>query len=288
MNLVGKIFIVLILIMSVVFMAFSITVYATHKNWREAITNENATPDKPLGLAKQLQDAQKKNKELEDQKEKLTQQYNFEKAAKVQAVVKLETELGEMQKELKALELKAAELDKAKRTAEAAMNSTQTNATSFRTELESQRKTIREAQQDREKHFNEVVRLTDELNQAVNEREALKKRTDELAKDLAKADKVLRKFSLDKAKDYSVIPPTVEGIIRATPGANLVEISIGSDQGLLKGHKLEVYRTSAGQSAYVGRIEVVSLAPDRCVCKVDPNFQNSHMMVGDRVASKIE
>jgi len=72
------------------------------------------------------------------------------------------------------------------------------------------------------------------------------------------------------------------------PGAGLVEISIGSDQGLLKGHRLEVYRTSGGQSTYVGRIEVVSTAPDKAVCKIDPKFQNSNMMKWDRVASKID
>src|SRR5262245_53910145 len=35
MSLVGKIFTMLILIMSVVFMAFSMMVFATHKNWKE-------------------------------------------------------------------------------------------------------------------------------------------------------------------------------------------------------------------------------------------------------------
>ena len=50
MNLVGKIFVVLILVMSVVFMAFAMAVYATHRNWREVVVNEQAAPDKPLGL----------------------------------------------------------------------------------------------------------------------------------------------------------------------------------------------------------------------------------------------
>ncbi len=37
MNLVGKIFVVLIFVMSIVFAAFSIMVYATHTNWRQEI-----------------------------------------------------------------------------------------------------------------------------------------------------------------------------------------------------------------------------------------------------------
>ena len=35
MNLVGKIFTVLILVMSILFMGFAMMVYATHRNWRD-------------------------------------------------------------------------------------------------------------------------------------------------------------------------------------------------------------------------------------------------------------
>jgi hypothetical protein len=288
MNLVGKIFIVLILVMSVLFMAFAMAVYATHKNWQEVVMNPQATPDKPLGLAPQLKSTQEENQKLKDQNEKLKQQYDAEKAAKIQALTKLESEWREAKAELERLQAKQAELEKAKREAEAAMNATQTNATDYRKELESQRKTVEESQKDRDAHFKEVVRLTEELHEATNEKDLLKKRTDELAKDLAKADTLLRKFGLDKNRDYSGVPPKVDGLITATPGTGLVEISIGADQGLIKGHRLEVYRAGAGQSTYVGRIEVVSAAPDRAVCKIDPKFQNANMMVGDRVASKID
>ena len=49
MNLIGKIFVVLILVMSVLFMAFAMAVYAMHQNWREVVVNEQATPSKPWG-----------------------------------------------------------------------------------------------------------------------------------------------------------------------------------------------------------------------------------------------
>jgi hypothetical protein len=288
MNLVGKIFVVLILVMAILFMAFAMAVYATHKNWRELVQNEQPTPDKPLGLAPQLKRAQDENKKLNDENEKLKQQYDAEKAAKLQALTKLERDLEAVRGDLKTLEKKLAELEEAKRRAVAAMSSTQINATDYRKELDSQRKTIGEAQKDRDAHFKEVVRLTEALHQAANEKDLLTKRTDELAKDLAKADTLLRKFNLDKHRDYSDVPPKVDGVVTATPGAGLVEVSIGADQGLIKGHRLEVYRAGGGQSTYVGRIEVVSTAPDRAVCKIDPKFQNANVMVGDRVTSKID
>jgi hypothetical protein len=288
MNLVGKIFVVLILVMSVLFMAFAMAVYATHHNWREMVENEQPAPDKPLGLAKQLKDAKERNKELTDEAEKLKQQFDAEKAAKTQAVAKLENELKLAKDELSRLEAKHADLEKATREAVATMNATQTNTTDFRKELEGQRTTVENAHKDRDANFKEVVRLTDALNQAANEKDLLKKRTDELAKDLAKAEQVLRKFGLDKNKNLANVPPPVDGLITATPGAGLVEISIGSDMGLVKGHQLEVYRVGGGQSTYVGRIEVVKTAPDKAVCKIDPKFQNANILVGDRVASKIE
>ncbi len=290
MNLVGRIFIVAILVMSLVFMAFAMAVYATHKNWRDEVlrTQDQVAPGKPLGLKYQLAKAKADNAQLKTEADKLTQERDAEKEEKVQAVAKLQTELKLRQDELAALQAKQAELEKAQREAVAAMQATQANATDYRKELDTHRTTLENARKDRDAHFKRVTELTDQLNQAQNEEDLLKKRTAELAKDLAKADDVLRKHNLDKNTDYSKVPPIVDGIITATPGKGLVEISIGADEGLLKGHKLEVFRIGAGQSEYVGRIEVVQAAPDKAVCKIDPKFQNSNMMVGDRVASKIE
>ena len=66
MNLVGKIFVVLIAVMCLVFMSFAMAVYATHKNWKDVVEN----PDN--GLNKQLKDQDARNKELTAEKDKLT------------------------------------------------------------------------------------------------------------------------------------------------------------------------------------------------------------------------
>ena len=93
----------------------------------------------------------------------------------------------------------------------------------------------------------------------------------------------------DKNSDYkSKTPPQVDAIVTNVSGDGLIEISLGSDAGLREGHQLEVYRTDGGQSTYVGRVKVVRTDPSKSVCKVDPNFQKSNIMVNDRVASKIE
>jgi hypothetical protein len=61
MNLVGKLLVVLILVMSVAFMAFSVAVYSTHKNWMDVITNPNT------GYQVKLREQQAINQKLTEQ-----------------------------------------------------------------------------------------------------------------------------------------------------------------------------------------------------------------------------
>jgi chromosome segregation ATPase len=187
MNLVGKIITVSILVAAVFFMAVAMAVYATHKNWRDAIT----TPD--VGLQARYEAAQKKNKELTEEAAKLKQQFDAEKTAKMQALAKLEVELEAARAELRELDAKLADLQKSKVAVVAAMNETQTQTAAARKDLAVERTAVAEARKDRDAHFQEVVRLTDELNQAANEKDLLQKRTVELTKDVAKAEQVLQR-----------------------------------------------------------------------------------------------
>jgi hypothetical protein len=292
MNLVGKIFIVIILVLCLVFMALAMAVYTAQRNWREVVMlqKDQLTPGKQLGLKWRLEDAKHENENLNDEKAKLQKEYAAEKAARQQTLSKLQTELEIAKKDRKSLEAGRADLDKDKRDAVAAMAATQKNLTTYQQERDRQRTALIEAQKDRDAHFGKVVELTDQLNQEVNEKELLRKRTLELAKDLKKADEALQWHGLpDKNSDYqSKVPPKVDAIVTSVNGDGLIEISLGSDAGLREGHQLEVYRTGGGQNTYVGRVKVVRTDPSKSVCKIDPNFQTSNVMVNDRVASKIE
>ena len=291
MNLVGKIFIVVVFVLCLVFMALAMSVYTAQRNWREVVMlqKDQLTPGKQLGLKWQLEEAKKENENLNDEKAKLNNQYAAERAARQQALSRMQTELEIAKKDRKSLEAGRADLEKDKRDAVAAMNATQKNLTDFRQELDRQRTGKLEAEKDRDKHFGRVVELTDQLNQAVNEKELLRKRTLELAKDLKKADEALQWNGINKnAKFKDAKPPQVDAIVTSVLGDGLIEISLGSDAGLREGHQLEVYRTSGGQSTYVGRVKVVRTDPSKSVCKVDPNFQNSNIMENDRVASEIK
>ena len=235
-----------------------------------------------------MKNEQDRNKELTDQTEKLKQQYEPRRPPRSRPWPSWRTSWRLPRRELKTLEAKQAELEKAKREAVAAMNATQTNATDYRKEVEAQRTAVEEAQKGSRRPF-QGGRAADRGVEPGGQRKGTAAEADRgLGQGLGQGGQVLRKFGLDKNKDYSNVPPKVDGIITATagrrPGRNLDRLR----QGLIKGHQLEVYRIGGGQSTYVGRIEVVRTEPDRAVCKIDPKFQNSNMMVGDRVASKID
>ncbi len=77
----------------------------------------------------------------------------------------------------------------------------------------------------------------------------------------------------------------VTGIIeklQAGPG-RLLSISIGASDGLKVGHMLEVYR---GEK-YLGRIEVLTMEPNRAVCEVLPRYRRGTFQEGDMVTSKL-
>jgi hypothetical protein len=291
MNLVGKIFIVLIIVLALVYMAMTMAVYTAQRNWRDEVLRDRdkTGPGKELGLQWQLKDAQTTNAALKDEKAKLEKEYAAERVAAQQQLTKLQNDFVLAQKDRISLQAGRAELEKQTRDAVAAMTATQKNATDCRQERDKMRTLLAQAQLDRDKHFGEVVRLTNELNEAVNEKELLRKREGDLAKDLAKSDEALRWYGFDKNTDYkSKDPPKLNALVTSVHGDNLIEISLGSDAGLRKGHQLHIYRINGDKRVYVGHVEIVKTDPTVSVCKADPKNLNSNVMVNDRVTSTIE
>src|SRR5438270_11075995 len=91
MNLVGKIFVVLILIASTVFMTMGMMVYATHQNFEKAITDTKAK-DGHSGWKEQLTDAYAESAKLHGDNNKLQEQIIAINAAHLQALTKAENE----------------------------------------------------------------------------------------------------------------------------------------------------------------------------------------------------
>lgn len=286
MNLVGKILTVLVFILALVFASLTVAVYATHKSWRDVVLNEQAGPGKELGLQIQLKQAKQVNAVLKDAQAKLAQELDSEKVSKRDALTKLEQKVKDLADERDRLQKEKDALDEAQRTAVSGMQASQQTLAGLRKEVEGLRDEVRAVRKERDDQFKQVVQKTDQLHQAVNEAKRLKDRTDVLAKDLGRAQTLLQKNGLDLDHDTKPIP--VEGLVTAVQGGDLIEVSIGSDDGLSRGNLLEVYRIDGNNSTYLGRAEVVRVEPDRAVGRVDPKFRRGVIQKDDRVATKIE
>ncbi|HEX4129894.1 MAG TPA: hypothetical protein VHZ24_07615 [Pirellulales bacterium] len=277
MNLVGKILVVLILIMSLVFMSFAVAVYSTHRNWVTAVN------DPQTGLKAKLAAEQQKNQQLQAAFASIQAKLSEIEAARRQALAKLETEKDQLQQEKSTLQKQQEDAAKTYAETTAVASNALGLLKDKQTQIDSLRTDIKEAQDQRDEKLKEVVDATDKLNQAMGEEKRLEVTNVRLAEQLAKAKIHLDRAGVQLEAPTDGIPPAVDGIVLATSSNGLVEISLGSDMGLARGNTLEVSRGNK----YLGRVEVIQTQPDRAVARVLTQFQKGRIEKEDRVATRL-
>jgi hypothetical protein len=280
MNLVGKIFIVLIFVMSLVFMSLVLAVYSTHENWR------NKVKDPQNGLEAQLKKEKDLRQEAEEQLDKKIKEHESEQIAYVLAARLARTQAENYAKERNDAQQLATAKDALAREAIKNNGIQQENWKDLAAQLATLRTESEKLLKDRTGLMSQVVELNDRVNKDASEHSTLRKRAVEIENQLIGARTVLDNHKLphDPAMDSSRTP-SVEGRVLSASQTGM-EISIGSDQGLRVGHKLVAYRLGAAGGTYLGTVEVISVQPDRAVCKGVPPMKGQ-IQKGDRVADKI-
>ena len=283
MNLLGKILTGLILILSIFFLGMAIAVYATHRNWDELVNNTTPTGSKPLGLKSQLSAAQTEGDQVRADLEKSLTDLAMERAARRTALATLETQRQEIQDRLRQSEEENIQLKEQESNATTTLQTAQENLARLKDEVERLREEIRVAQKDRDAQFEHVVRKTDLYNQAQSQLAGLQARVDQLTERIGRQAAVLDKNDLTEFDPVIDIAPRLDGIVLDVSDSNLVEISVGSDDGLRKGHVLDISRGNK----YLGRIVIVDAFPKRAVAEIVPEFRQGRIRRGDRVFTKV-
>lgn len=111
----------------------------------------------------------------------------------------------------------------------------------------------------------------------------LDERVAQLSESVSRYKRVADAAGITEFDDVENIPPAVDGVVTAVGRGNLLEISIGSDDGLKKGHTLDVFRGAT----YLGRVVVREAKPDRSVVEILPEYRRGLIRKNDRVASRI-
>jgi len=277
MNWLGKVFVVVILIMSLVFMGLAMAVYATHKNWQQV----------SLDLNKKLVAAQAENAKLQTEHNRRVEDLEREKTAAEQQAAKLDAERVSLAERNALIQAERDNLVQNQRDHIAAVAATQKINEGLATEVTGLRQQIRTAQQDRDRLFKTALDATEELHQAAGEYNTARERNEQLTKQTAGMTAVMREKGIDPNTEPGSVVPTVEGVISKVErkaGGQLVEVTIGADDGLKTGNTLEVSRGAK----YLGRVEIIQTSPDKSVGRVDRKFQQGQIQEGDRVATRIK
>ncbi|NIL97382.1 MAG: hypothetical protein GTO53_07185 [Planctomycetales bacterium] len=285
MNVVGKIFVFLVFVMSVVFSAFSVMVYATHQNWRDEILRTEPGADGKPGWKKQLEFQEDQKKQAQAELNDLRDELKAERVAKRQQVAKLEQEKERLLAETGNLAKQNEEQEKNLTKALDDIKNADELLENARTEGNDLREQIRKAREEIAGKYDTLLEVREQLHQNLGQIALLEERNKQLNEAVGQAEAWLKKFGVNKETPLDSIEPLVEGRVTRVKKVTddvFVEVTIGSDDGLRKGHQLEVYRGGT----YVGRIDIIKAYPDRAVGRVDRQYQQMLIQARDRVKAR--
>jgi hypothetical protein len=303
----GKILTVFVLLFSVVLGALNVLIYMSSVPWKEygkklaqraeaAEASEKALKDENRKLNEKFEAYKVENQRIAnvkpgDDPKKQLDTIQSEMAAKDASVNALMAQVRGLEKDLETERKKSAEFDaivKAK-LLEAAQSLADKNA--LKKQLNDAEganvKLLEAANKARDKQVAAEIALiaVKEVNKQLEERtQDLVKENVRLAKQLQGGNTGPAGVTLTSLSAPN--PPTfkVDGKVLNVTSDGLVEISVGSDAGLKKGHTLEVFRTSP-KAQYLCMIRLITVDNNRSVGQIvgKPVL----LQRGDNVSSKI-
>ncbi len=274
MTLIGKVFTFIVLILSVVFFMLAAFINARHINYRDLVENKNT------GLRVQLQREQAKANQLNELNERTRNDLATEQLGRRMHVSALETALTQKNQELIAKEQQLAD-EQAKTTLYETKIAASDQELAARTAENAElRKQLVDARQDRDNQYQKFVQTYDQLARLQGEKQTLDKQSKELARDFSAAKEKLDIIGITPDTKLDG-PPAVTGAVSAVKN-NMVEITLGLDDGIRIGNELDVFRGAA----HVGRIRITRSVPDKAIGEVMLEHARGFIVVGDRVDSK--
>ncbi|QEH38211.1 hypothetical protein OJF2_68090 [Aquisphaera giovannonii] len=281
MTFVGKILVILIMALSLIFLGISTVVFTTSQNWLVAA---NAQKKAAGELKTKLDDANAKvaaaEKDLEAEKvkyEALTKQQDNQIKA-------LEAENARQQQEITRAGNEVAGAEATAKTALAEAEARRNEAIQLREK--------RAAVEDQANKFKlKQAELFDRIRELERIMETANKNNADLKDRVARYSTLLRQNGLSeditRVKGTEAAPPVVGKIKQVDPANRNLVISIGSDDGLSVGNELYLFRQDP-RPEYLGKMSVTIVDPDQAVGRViGGTYQGKKLREGDIVSSTI-
>ncbi|MFM7207943.1 MAG: hypothetical protein ACKO4T_14875 [Planctomycetaceae bacterium] len=285
MNIIGKIFVFAVFVMSLMLMTFAGAVYMSHTNWKAEVEREpkDCLPGQQPGYRYQITQAETERKKLQDEISSLQQKVAESERTRDQVIAKLQTAIVQKEGELQKLR---AEKDER----QAAMDKAVADVAALRDDLLAAEKDVAQLQEQVNQQQQKVdaqVGKSAELSAALAEEQAklamAEERKAQLEKQVTNARDLLKQSGLTIDSTPKDRVPTLDGDVVAVAGGS-IQVSLGSDDGLQVGHTLEVYR--GGE--YIGRALVKTVTPDHAVAEIVKAYARGVVQRGDKVTTRLK
>ena len=289
MSTLGKILIVVQVIMSVLFMCAAGAVYTFHQNWKiKHDVAQTSIGDQRASFATEIEDL---NKQIDDLGRNVATQEDRADAA--------EANLGQLTEDNAELRDQINNMEQETNVLTAGMESAADSAQFRQTEAEKQREVNRELHAALEEQIEENRQLRDENYSLSVENDNLAEQSLALLEHNGLLERIVAAEGLSTdprdIEGVNAPPPAVEGLVLdtrkdRTNRTKFAHVSIGSDDGLLVGHELDVYRyadQNGDEPKYLGRIRIVHLTPDESVGMVVEAAKNGIIEEGDNVNTRL-
>jgi len=272
-NVLGKIFVFALFVMSLVLMTFAIAVYSSHTNWQARAKKTQEDLDKAKS------DAIKSKQEAE----RMAEHVAASEAARDQVIAKFQQALVEKDKELADLRRERSGKLEEMQGELMKLASAEEDLTEARRQLEELQAEARKKQELVDQQLQRAVQLASQLHEKESFLAIANERKAQLEKQVAQARLLLKQsgLSIDSLPKDRV--PRIDGVVMAVVD-NSIEVSLGGDDGLQAGHEIEVYRNDQ----YLGRAIVKTVKPDKAVAVLMKEYSRGIVQRGDKVTTRLK
>ena len=277
MNLLGKMFILLIFVMSITFMSFSAVVYLTPIDWKKRSDE----------VAAKLKDAQTAAQKLTESRDEMVRKLNEEINNRAVTISTLTVKVDELDKENKKFRDDLAQFNDQKEQKIGDVKRLHTTMAEARAEVDGLRKDLQAVQKEWAGLYSDLVAKTDEAHGLAMKLANFRSVNKRLEIDHSDAENVLRKHGLEPEKEEglqnNILPKGIRGTVTEVRPNGWVEISVGSDSGVANGHRFDVIRNIDGRKSNIGKIEIVLCETDCSAARILPEYSRGIVQQDDIV-----
>jgi len=283
MTFVGKILVIVILAFALFFLALSTVVFTASTNWKDAhaeVTKKRDELQTQLGAAQNDLNAQKAtyDKEVADRDAQI--------AALNAEVTNLNTTMQTLQADITSLRTQVEESQRTTQTQVQLAQAASQEAAQLREQFQAAQKVANDYAAQQSALNEKIFTLDRQLATATQNNQDLRAAVEDYQNYLESRGLPSDRTQVQQAARGTVVSPDVEGRVNRV-ARDFIEISIGSDDGVITGQEYYIFRTGDAPQ-YIGKIQVTLTEPDRSVARVVESYLGRKVKEGDVVAAKIQ